>query len=179
MRIIAGKHRGRKLFPPEGGKVRPTADRAREALFSILGHRIGSWTGVRMLDVFCGTGAFGLEAVSRGAEKACFIDIDTASVRKNADLWAEEKSKIKIVQADAQSLPRADAKYNLAFLDAPYNKGLTATALRSLHEKGWLAENALIVAETEKSEALEAPSPWELLDERTYGSAKFWIFRLH
>ena len=193
MRIIAGKYRGKKLFPPLSDAVRPTMDRAREAVFSIINGMIDDWSQTRFLDVFCGTGAFGLEAISRGAAEVCLLDIDPATARKNANLFPNEQDKIKVIKANVMSLPgNISNPFNLIFLDAPYNQGLSEIALQTLIQTNWLSNNALIIVEVEKNEELIFPSPLAgegrvrgttageitSLQSRTYGAAKFLFFQL-
>ncbi len=129
---------------------------------------------IRALDVFAGSGAFGLEALSRGAFEVCLIDKDVELARKNAALFVAEKDKIKVLKADACKLPKASEQYDLVFMDAPYNQGLSEKALLSMAEQGWLADGALVIVETEKNEVLEL-TDWRVVDERTYGIAKFWF----
>ncbi len=179
MRIIGGKYRGKKLFTPENNDVRPTADRAREAVFNILASKLENrWTEYNLLDVFSGTGAFALEALSRGVNSICLIDKNTKLSAKNAGLFPQEKEYIKLITADALSLPPASRRYNLIFMDAPYQKGLSAPALAELYDKGWLDEVALCIVEVEKTEKLNIPETFDVLDERIYGLAKFFFLRL-
>jgi 16S rRNA (guanine966-N2)-methyltransferase len=156
--------------------VRPTADRAREALFNILYSRFGSLSACRVLDVFAGTGAFGLEAISRGALCATFMDICSDSVTKNAALFSAEKSKIRIVRADVTTCPTATEKYNLIFSDAPYAKNLSVPALTALAQKGWIEDNALCLVETRRDEDSDFPIFFEKTDERLYGLAKVCFY---
>ena len=180
MRIVAGKYRGKKLFSPQDNAIRPTSDRSREAIFNILNSKLSSnWTDYNLSDVFDGSGAFGLEAISRGINSVIFIDINPNLVRKNAALFPLEKNKIKIMTADATNLPRITQKINLAFLDAPYNKELSKKTLESLHNKEWLDDEAICIVETEKKEKILAPNCFELIDERVYGLAKFSFFVYH
>ncbi len=174
MRIIAGKYRGKKLFSPQSDGVRPTADRARESVFNILNSRLElPWENYRLLDLFSGTGAFALEALSRGASFIAMVDHNPQTIRKNAALFPNESANIRIITADATKLPPAQEKYNLLFADAPYNRGLSAPALISAASKNWLCPDAFCIVETEKSESLPLPQGFELLDERCYGIAKF------
>ena len=186
MRIVGGSHRGRRLAAPPGGAVRPTSDRAREALFNRLIHGAfsidgaSSVAGALVLDAFCGTGALGLEALSRGAAQAVFIDSDAsaiACVRHNiAALGSGERATV--VQADATCPPHATIACTLAFLDAPYAEDTIAGALPALAAAGWLAPGALCVAETAaKAPAMAAPHGFEALDERRYGKARFTFLR--
>ncbi len=139
MRIIAGRHRGRLLVAPPGDVVRPTGERAREALFNILAHGKfavagPAYAGAEIVDAFAGTGAFGLEALSRGAAHVVFIENDRtalAALRQNIAALGEEK-RSRIASGDATSPPRALAPASLAFLDPPYGKGLGVPALTAL-----------------------------------------------
>lgn len=173
MRIIGGQYRGKKLFSPDSDKVRPTSDRAREALFNILNTRLNEpWAECALLDVFSGTGAFGLEALSRGAKKVCLIDSDTKSLLKNVALFTKEKDKIKILHTDATKLPSATEQYDILFMDAPYNKGLSEIALQQVAQKNWLKKGAICLVEVEKTEQISIPSCYKFENERIYGLAK-------
>ena len=177
MRIISGTLRGKKLFTPADNRIRPTADRAREAVFNILNSRLDfPLAECDVLDVFAGTGAFGLEAYSRGAKTVVFVDTDLTLAKKNAA--ACKINNAKFIQSDARLLPPTRRSCNLIFLDAPYNQGLTAPALQALLKGGWCAPNAWIIAETARDEALPLPPELELADERTYGAARFSFLRL-
>ena len=187
MRIVGGSLRGRRLAAPPGDAVRPTSDRAREALFNRLIHGVFSGDGTSsvanalVLDAFCGTGALGLEALSRGAAQAFFLDNDgesVACVRRNiAALGVNNRSVV--VQADATKPPQASAACTLVFFDAPYAaEDLTAAALTALAAAGWLAPGALCVAETAAAgRLLTAPDGFAALDRRRYGTAHFSFLR--
>lgn len=178
MRIIGGSYRGKKLFSPQSEGVRPTADRARESVFNILNSKLdGGWETCRLLEIFAGTGAFSLEAISRGAAAACLIDINPDNARRNIALFPKEQGLIKLLKADALKLPQAAEAYNLLFMDAPYAKGLSEPALRRAAEQGWLQDGCLCVIELEKNEAFDLPSDFERLDERCYGIARFLFAR--
>jgi len=178
MRIVGGKYRGKKLWTPEGKEVRPTSERAREAIFNILYSKLGGDYGeLSLLDVFCGTGAFGFEALSRGFKQVTFADIDTVPVNKNAKLFAAEKERFEIIKADATRLPRARRKYDMVFMDAPYAKGLTEQAMTQILTQGWLADKGICVAEIRKDERFLLPEAFELLDERVYGLARILFLR--
>lgn len=178
MRIVGGKYRGKKLWAPEGKSVRPTSERAREAIFNILYSRLGGdYSQMSLLDIFCGTGAFGFEAVSRGFKNVTFMDIDTTAVQKNAKLFSGEQDKITILKNDATRLYKARHKYQLVFSDAPYALGLTELALQELSAKEWLADKAVCVAEVRKDERFLLPDELELIDERVYGLARILFLR--
>jgi 16S rRNA (guanine966-N2)-methyltransferase len=183
MRIIAGKHRGRALEAPEGRAVRPTSDRAREALFDILAHgRFADHPvceGARVLDAFAGTGALGLEALSRGAAQASFIEMDRAALaalRANINALGEERNAA-VLPGDARHPPKAGAPVTLAFLDPPYGEDVAAPALAALAATGWLAPGALAVVEVGAKQKLGAPPGFTLLEERRYGAARLVFLR--
>lgn len=173
MRIIAGQYRGKKLFTPDGKNVRPTSERAREAVFNILNSHLDcDYDSIRLADIFAGTGAFGLEAISRGAAMVTLVDKDTTLVAKNAKMFIKEQSKIKIIKTDALNLPHISDKFNMVFMDAPYAKGLTEEVLKQLTQKDWLMENSLCIVEIKKDEHIDIPEEYKVLDERIYGLAK-------
>ena len=180
MRIVAGSCRGRRLSVPEGGEVRPTADRTREAVFNVLAHGI-RWPGLQdavVVDLFAGSGALGLEALSRGARHATFIDnADGAlrTARRNAaelGLWRQAT----LLRLDATRLAppplAARCPAALAFLDPPYGRDLVLPTLLGLAGKGWIGAGSIIVAEMSARDSLEPPKGYELLDDRTYGAAR-------
>lgn len=185
MRIIAGRHRGRRLVAPVGSATRPTADRVRQALFDVLWH--APWAGrpaldgARVLDAFAGTGALGLEALSRGAAHATFLENDGATLRAlRANIAAcREAERCAVLPADAIRPPRPQAPCTLAFLDPPYGAGLAETALRALSAAGWLAPGALVCAEEEATPAPAAPPlpGFELLADRAHGPARVRFLR--
>ncbi len=176
MRIISGSKRGKKLFTPADERVRPTSDRAREALFSILYAKyFDTLDGVAVLDIFSGTGAVGLEAASRGAERVCFVDLDLKLTKKNAAVCGF--GNVAFMERDARRLPRAHQPFGLIFLDAPYNKGLTEPVLAVLLAGGYADERTLIVAETAADETLALPDGLRLVEERGYGAARFSFIR--
>lgn len=183
LRIIAGKHRGRKLAPLQGGDVRPTAVRAREAVFNILAHAPfalrPAYENAIVLDAFAGSGALGLEALSRGARFVTFMERDRAiraALTANiAALGAERQAAV--LACDALKPPRASAPAALAFLDPPYAEDWTAPALTALAAARWLLPEALVVAELPAKRSLVPPSEFTLLDERRYGAAKIVFLR--
>ena len=183
MRIIAGVWRGRHLASPPGQNTRPTADRVRQALFDMLWH--APWggrallEGAQVLDAFAGTGAYGLEALSRGAARAFFIERDRgalAALRRNIALCrAEDRAQIIAVDALA---PPAGSPCGLVFLDPPYRQGLLQPALTALKEAKYIVSGTIVATETAHNEALELPSALalELVANRTHGAARiaFW-----
>lgn len=178
MRIIGGTYRGKKLISPNYEGVRPTSDRTREAVFNILYSLLPQeWGAYRLLEVFTGSGAFSLEAISRGVSKVCMVDLDLTAAQKNVALFPKESDKLKLLKADGTKLPEAKEKYNLYFSDAPYNQNLSEKALAEAAEKGWLEQGAVCVIEVHKSENLVPPAGFDQLDERIYGIAKILIFK--
>lgn len=183
MRIIAGHRRGRRLLAPAGAATRPTADRVRQALFDMLWH--APWAGraavedARVLDAFAGTGALGLEALSRGAAHASFLETDRAALAAlRANIAAcGETERCEVLAADALHPPRATAPpCTLVFLDPPYGRGLAGAALAALGAAGWIAPGALVCAEVE-AEAGEPPPGFARLAERAHGAARLLFLR--
>ena len=176
MRIIAGQWRGRPLLSPPGLATRPTSVRAREALFSMLQSRLGSFEELHVADLFAGTGALGLEALSRGAARCTFVESDRAAIealRKNvAKLGADDRADIR--QQSAMRL--VGGLYHLVFLDPPYRSGLGHQALANLVVAGALAPGALVSLESAKDEAV-AIDGLTVDSERIYGKAKLTLFR--
>ena len=174
MRIIGGKYRGKKLISPNSAAIRPTADKAREAIFNIMRSRLGNdFAKLKLLDVFTGSGAFGLEAVSQGFASVTMIDIDLSDALKNIALLAQEKNKINLIKGDACKIINHGEKFEVMFMDAPYNKGLSEKALENM--VGWLKNGALCLIEVEKNEICILPEHYKLLDERRYGLARVII----
>jgi 16S rRNA (guanine966-N2)-methyltransferase len=179
MRIIAGKLRGRRLLAPAGQAIRPTSDRAREAAFDILEHGMPPLRDGSFLDLFCGTGAIGLEAYSRGTAEVLLIESDRAA-RKLAEANIARlgaPAGVRLLARDATLLGPAPHAFDLAFLDPPYRSGLAAPALEGLARGGWLARDARIVVELAARDDLMPPPGFALEDERRYGSAKFLFLR--
>lgn len=178
MRIIAGKCRGKKLFTPTDKSIRPTADRAREAVFSILQSRLPApLSGYDLLDIFSGTGAFGLEAASRGAKTVTFVDRDIALTRKNAAACG--LTGLKFIEKDARKLPPSSQKYNLVFMDPPYNTGQIYPTLENLIQNKWLTDDVLIIAETARLEVLELPQTLRIIGARFYGAARITFIKFN
>ena len=184
MRIVGGRHRGRRLVAPPGETVRPTSDRAREALFNILSHgRFAAsglpFAGKPVLDAFAGTGALGLESLSRGASAAVFIETERealTALRRNIAALGEDDSA-HIIAGDATRPPRATMRCAVAFFDPPYGSGLAPPALAVLAAAGWLTDDALAVVEVAAREPLPVPDGFSLIDERVYGAARLVFLR--
>jgi 16S rRNA (guanine966-N2)-methyltransferase len=186
VRVTAGKHRGRKLAVPAGRDVRPTADRTRQALFNILEHGgfvDGGGSPIRdahILDAFAGSGALGLEALSRGAASATFMETAApalAAIRQNVEA-CREGPRAEILRADATRPPGGRMACGVIFMDPPYNQGLAAPALKALAEAGWLAQGAICCVEVGADEDFTPPEGFEALDERRYGAARIVLLRL-
>ena len=180
MRIIAGKHRGRAIRMPRTEGLRPTADRVRELLFDILAHGL-DWAGLdgaHVIDAFAGTGAYGLEALSRGAAHVTFLDVNATAllaIRRNAAAIGEGRN-ITLIKLDATRLPpppgAAEAPCDLALLDPPYGSGLAQPALHGLATRRWIGPGAVTVVEVAAREPLAPPPEFRMLDERVYGAAR-------
>lgn len=181
MRITGGHYRGRKLIVPKGRDIRPTSDKVRQAVFNIL-LQYKLPRGAHVLDLFCGTGALGLEALSRGAEFCTFIDKSRESLHccqqniKALDVEAQ----CKIMNKNGENTSEKPANMipvNLAFIDPPYRQSLVLPALESLVKNGWLAVNALCVIECEKDVQLYVPEIFTLIKRKTYGDTQIIICR--
>lgn len=183
MRIVGGKFKGQHLATPSGNATRPTSDRVREAIFNILEHGVADFEleGARVLDLFAGTGALGLEALSRGARYCHFIDESTPArglIRSNADklgvigqakIWRRDAARL----GPCAPLPRFD----LVFADPPYDKGLGTKSLQALVDGGWLSTGAIVVLEESDRALVPALADLDLLDERSYGETTVRFYR--
>src|SRR5215204_441730 len=182
MRIVGGRLRGRALAAPKSHAVRPTADRLREALFNILVHAYGDpVSGARVLDLFAGTGALGLEAMSRGAAFALFVDDGAearALIRGNVEALGLGGTT-RIFRRDAAKLGPAHPvePFSLVFADPPYGKSLAEQSLTSARQGGWLTPDALLLVE-EGANAFQTPPGFEEIDRRTYDDTEFTFLRL-
>jgi len=183
MRIVAGRFRGAPIEAPKGLVTRPTSDRVRQALFNVLEHGAPrlDFEGVRVLDLFAGSGALGIEALSRGARYAVFIEEAAAArgaIRRNVEAL-DLTGVTKIWRRDATRLGPVGplTPFDLVFCDPPYGQGLGLRALVSAAEGGWLAPGAIAVLEERAGQELELPAPFELLDARAYGDTQILIGR--
>jgi 16S rRNA (guanine966-N2)-methyltransferase len=186
MRIIAGAWRGKRLVAPSGDTTRPTADRTRQALFDMLAH--APWggrdllDGALVLDAFAGTGALGLEALSRGAAEAVFMETDRAALTAlGANVAAcKAEARANILAVDATRPPKGKP-CRVVFLDPPYDHDLLTFSLQALRESGWIVSGTIIVAEARRSSGSKASTgafcPGTLLDERSYGTATIMVWR--
>jgi len=187
LRITSGTLKGRPLHGPSDARVRPTSDKVRQAIFNILAHNdfdTGfALEGARVADLFAGTGALGIEAISRGAAFALFVEDAAESralIRQNVEAL-ELTGVTKIWRRDATDLgpmsAGAGGPFDLVFLDPPYRRNLLAPALAALRDGGWLATNALIVTETSEEEGEPEADGFALLDHRTYGDTRVAFLR--
>lgn len=199
MRIIGGNMRGKKLVSPETEATRPTSDRARESLFNILDNDLRrhekSWADVVFADVFAGTGAVGIEALSRGAKFGCFFEIDKGALKSlRQNLISLEKQSI--ILGDALNPPRAESimepfaraaggrgvpieskAVDILFMDAPYGRGLWEQALIQFDRQSWINADTHIIIEIDKSENGALPLGFDLSDKRAYGRNTFLFVR--
>lgn len=174
MRIVGGEFRGRPLETPRSGAIRPTSDRTREAVFNVIAHGHGArLQGARVLDLFAGTGALGLEALSRGASHCLFIEESAEGrglIRDNVEAFGLQ-GRTKIFRRDAATLGKAGtiAPFGLVFADPPYGKGLAERALTEAISGGWLEPGALVVVEEASASPFAPPAGLRLLERRDYG----------
>jgi len=177
MRIVGGRFRGRALKGPASDAIRPTSDRLRETIFNILAHGYDSpIEGARVLDLFAGTGAMGLEALSRGAAFALFVDDSAAArglIRENVEtLGVGGQSRLFRRDATRMGAAAPNEPFSLVFCDPPYGKGLAEKALASCAAGGWLAKDALMVIEEAGDATLTFPEGFASIDTRPYGEAQ-------
>jgi 16S rRNA (guanine966-N2)-methyltransferase len=183
MRIVGGRLGGRTLAAPKSQAIRPTSDRLRESLFNILAHGYGDpIAGARVLDLFAGTGALGLEAMSRGAAFALFIDDGAearALMRQNVEALGLG-GVTRIFRRDATRLGAVhpNAPFGLVFLDPPYRKGLAEKSLTSLRDGGWLAPDALVMVEEAADAGFAAPQGFAEIERRRYDDTEFTFLRV-
>ena len=182
MRIVGGEFRGRSLAAPNSQAIRPTTDRTRESLFNILSHAYPEvLDGTRVLDLFAGTGAVGIEALSRGCRQALFIE---NSVEGRGLLWENIDAfglhgRARILRRDATllgSIGNIDP-FQLLFADPPYGKGLGEKAMAAAHAGGWLAPGALAILEERADVAVAPDAVFQFLEERTFGDTKMYFYR--
>lgn len=178
MRIISGEWRGRKLLAPKNDATRPTADRTRETLFSMLTSRVGSFEGLAVADLFAGSGALGLEALSRGAESCLFAEQDRDALdalKKNlTSLDAGKRAEVRA--GSVMSLGPARRGYDIIFIDAPYGTGAGSVALDKLHRLGWVGAGTWVSIETAGTEEVNIRG-FEMEAERKVGKAKLSLLR--
>ena len=175
MRIIAGKWRGRVIEAPPGQATRPTADRVRETLFSMLASRLGSFEDLRVADLFAGSGALGFEAISRGAASATFVESDAkaaAIIRRNGEKLS---ASVQVLGSSALALPRSQP-FDLVFADPPYAPGAGTAAVRAVEGAGWLGPGAWMSVETSRADEVD-PGSFVLDTTRVLGRARLTLLR--
>lgn len=184
MRVVGGRLRGRNIAAPASRDIRPTQDRLRESLFNILAHGHGDpVTGSRVIDLFAGTGALGIEAISRGAAFTLFVDNGAearALLRQNVEALGLGGVS-KIFRRDATELGNVhpNEPFTFAFLDPPYGQGLAEKALASLRDGGWLVDGAMVVVEEAVASKFAAPEGFTELERRAYDDTEFVILRFN
>ena len=179
MRIIAGQWRGRKLSAPQGDATRPTADRTRETLFSMLVSRLGSFEGLSVADLFAGSGALGFEALSRGAASCLFVEQDAAAIkaiRANAEAF-DARARVIVQAGSVMALGPAKAPHDLILLDPPYDTGAGQVALDRLRRLGWVGPQSWVSLEVHGGEDVALKS-FTIDAERRVGKAKLVLLRL-
>lgn len=178
MRVVAGEWRGRKLVAPSGQQTRPTADRTRETLFSMLASRLGSFDGLRVADLYAGSGALGLEALSRGAAHVTFVETDRAAL-KAIDANVETlgaAARISMRAMSATALPAGPA-FDLILADPPYAAGAGSAVAKAVAEAGWLAAGGWMAIETARGDDVPPPAGWSIDATRDVGRARLTILR--
>lgn len=185
MRVISGSARGRNLLPPVGSRVRPTADRVKEAVFSLLSSRFGSFEGLRVLDLFTGSGSLGIEALSRGAARAVFVDSHPDSIkltRQNLQLTGLDKTATVMLMDAARAIDNLSHKgsfFDIIIADPPYaDKELTESVLEQLACSNLTTLNGILVFETDSRSELLPPEGLQLSSRRVYGDTAICIFEL-
>lgn len=176
MRIIAGQWRGRTIVAPKGDSTRPTADRTREGLFSMLISRIGSFEGLAVADLFAGSGALGLEALSRGAASCLFVENDRAAVDVLRSNLAKLGATADVRALSVLSLGQATAPLDVVMMDPPYGSGAGSVALDKLARLGWIGAATWVSIETAFNEPVEVAG-FEIDAERNYGKARITVMR--
>lgn len=176
MRIIAGAWRGRPLFAPKGDATRPTADRTREALFSMLASRLGSFEGLAAADLFAGSGALGLEALSRGAASCLFVEQDKAALDALRANLAKLNIRADVRATSVLALGPAPAALDLILMDPPYGTGAGSVALDKLARLGWIGPATWISIETAKDEEIHVAG-FEIDASRVHGKARITLLR--
>jgi 16S rRNA (guanine966-N2)-methyltransferase len=177
VRIIAGEWRGRTIETPPGQRTRPTADRVRETLFSMLASRLGSFEDLRVADLFAGSGALGLEALSRGAASATLVELDSAAaaaIRRNVEKLGAS-ARVRVIGGSALALPRSEP-FDLMFADPPYAPGSGTAVVESIIRAGWLAHGGWLSVETHRGQAI-APCDLEIDSVRDIGRARIILLR--
>jgi 16S rRNA (guanine966-N2)-methyltransferase len=182
MRVISGIYKGRKLTPPDDDKIRPTSDRTRESIFNLIMHgQFGGQQvmGQRVADICCGTGALGIEALSRGASHCTFVDQTKAHLAlAEKNCAAIGATNAHFITCDATRLPNVAEPFALILIDPPYENNIIPRVATSLREKGWVKSGSIMVTEVIFSNELPPLEGYEMVSERKYGKAKILIWRV-
>jgi len=183
LRVISGAARGRTLHPPAGNRIRPTADRVKEAVFSSLASRFGSFEGLTVLDLFSGSGSLGIEALSRGSKSAVFVDSHPDSIRlsrENLQLTGFDKAATLILMDAVKALQHLSSKgmtFDIILVDPPYaDKEITDRIIRLLGELSLSAQDGVLVFETDNKCDLQPPDKFQLSGRKVYGDTAIWMF---
>ena len=183
MRIVGGNKKNHRLASPDGQQLRPTSDRVRESIFDMLQHSKYVTNNIPeaiVVDLFAGTGALGLEALSRGAKHLTAVERDPTACKifeNNVNILNYEKS-VTLLRHDATQLPLAKGACDLVFIDPPYHLGLITPALISLRDNNWLKNNSTLVLETSSKQSVTLPTEFKILCHRTYGSTSIRILSM-
>ena len=182
MKIIAGKFKGRNIETSKNSNYRPSTSKFRESVFSMItSGRFEDFdiTEAKVLDLFCGSGSLGLEALSRGAKSSCFIDIDGEHLQqiRNFAKKVQIENQVSYINIDASKLCNAQATFDLILIDPPYKKNLVEKTLQSLFKYQWLNKNSYIIIECEKSYEFQIPDQYAMLDQRNYGKTKLLVLK--
>ena len=174
MRIVAGKLKSRSIIAPKSNDVRPTSDKVRQAIFNVLEHAAWcpSLIDATVLDLFCGTGALGIEALSRGASFVTFVDRDVTPVKANIRYFSLD-TKCRVLPANALALPPAEQPCDFIFIDPPYHKDLIDSAIKNLQEKNWIGHDSVVICESEKD---WRSTMFEPVAEKTHGISKISFY---
>ncbi len=182
MRIIRGEFVGKALIAPTSTLTRPTSDKVRQAIFNVVEHHVDmqDLRGSTVLDIFAGTGALGLEALSRGAKHITFVDNQRAAVRNLQTLihqWNIE-DRTTVYDRDILTMPAAAHTVDFIFCDPPYGKDLVNLAITHLHKQRWIGSDTTIIAEMQKQDEMRLEFPLDVLQEKKYGDTKVVFFKI-
>lgn len=176
MRVISGKHRGKKIETLKTKELRPTTGRAKEAVFNMLSHGkfSGILDGAKVLDLFCGCGALSVESLSHGAERVILVDKnpDHLEIARRNIATLNESDHAVFLRADSSYPPPAQFPCDVIFMDPPYHKDFVSVTLKNLENTGWLTEQTVIVLETEKKSKDSIPENYQIIEDRVYGASR-------
>jgi 16S rRNA (guanine966-N2)-methyltransferase len=178
LRVIAGKYRGKKLISSVNNDIRPTKSLVREALFNILHAKMGSFNGLNIADICCGSGAIGIESLSRGANFVSFVDNCAEHLKIIAANLKTIEGNYKVINSDILNLSAADMSYDIIFLDPPYNVDQQNIVFTNLVAKNWLTSKTLLIYEAGNDKELALDDSLTLVEERKYGKSKLFFIKL-